>query len=307
MGDTNELVCTEMKRDATEDSSHAVLDESSHAVLDESSHAVLDESSVAVLDESSHAVLDESSHAVLDGSSLQPVGGQSDSKLDDAEVSELSARFVDSLGLPLQHTAPDASATRQLDSEVDSKSDVVDPEVEKAAKKEFNDGMEVISRFAEDVVKTWFARMYKRDLKELFPDGLIGHVATIRMMPSKEMLDERRLTKRASVPKDEESRGDAEVSVDASGWELKLVVVDENHRENLMRWRNEEPGVLQQMQGLLKTAWGYIQYALESYGLPNPELFSEKVIPSPWGTLYVLGAPEGSPQIGVSIVRCEAK
>lgn len=235
---------------------------------------------------------------LINGSLLRPCGDQPDSKLDDSEVSELSARFIDSLDLlPTPKQATAASA-------LESKSSVVDPATEDAEKKKFNEGMEVISRFAEDVVKTWFAQMYNCDLKELFPDGLVGHVGSIRMMPTKEMLEERR--KRPSVvPKDEESRGD-DSAVDTSGWELKLVVVDANHRENLMRWREEEPGVLQQMQGLLKTAWGYIQYALESYGLPNPELFVEKVIPSPWGTLYVLGAPDASPQIGVSIVRCEA-
>jgi copper chaperone CopZ len=247
----------------------------------------------------------------VDGSLLQPVGEQLDSVLDDSEVSELSARFVDSLGLPLKQETPAAAL----------ESKVADPLIDDATKQKFNEGMEVISRFAEDVVKTWFAQMYKHrgvedsvfsgDLKELFPDGLIGHTGSIKMMPGPEALEARRLAKRVSVNKDEESRGDDAVSdalraslVDTSGWELKLCVVDANHRELLARWRDEEPAVLQQMQGLLKMAWGYIQYALEAYDLPTPELFREKVIPSPWGTLYVLGAPDDAVQIGVSITQC---
>lgn len=230
----------------------------------------------------------------IDGSLLQPVSEQLDSVLDDSEVSELSARFVDSLGLPLKQETPDSAL----------ESKVADPVVDDAAKQEFNKSMEMISRFAEDVVKTWFAQMYKRDLKELFPDGLIGHTGSLKMMPGPEVLEARRLAKRASVNKDEESRGDDITLVDTSGWELKLAVVDANHRELLARWKNEEPVVLQQMEGLLKMAWGYIQYALESYELPNPELFREKIIPSPWGTLYVLGAPDDAPQIGVSITQC---
>ena len=259
---------------------------------------------------SASAVIEEPPVAILDGSSLQPIGEQPDSKLDDSEVSELSARFVSSLNLlPLpSQVTPDSA----LESKVDPADDpMVDPVVEEAERKKFNEGMEVISRFAEDVVKTWFAQMYKRDLKELFPDGLLGHIGSIKMMPSVEMLEARKQMcqqiRESESRLEEESRGDDEAkSVDTSGWELKLVVVDENHRENLMRWREEEPAVLHHMQGLLKTAWGYIQYALESYALPNPELFVEKVIPSPWGTLYVLGAPADSPQIGVRISRCEA-
>jgi hypothetical protein len=223
---------------------------------------------------------------LLDGAGLQPVGGNADSKLDDSDVSELSARFADSLGLPADRRTPESTLEGKTDDQ---------------AKKEFNDAMEVISRFAEDVVKTWFARMYNRELKELFPDGLIGHTASIRMMPGEDLLRER---KRARVARDEETRGDDTADAqDALGWELKLAVVGPDHRVNLDEWKRNEPAVLGQMQGLLKTAWGYIQYALESYNLPTPELFKNSVIPSPWGTLYVLGAPEESPQIGVSIER----
>lgn len=236
----------------------------------------------------------ESVH-VIDCSAMRPVDAHEDSKLDDSEVSELSSRFVDSLAL-----LPDVKSSPKQETPVQAL-ELKDPAVVLAEKKKFNESMEVISRFAEDVVKTWFAGMYTKDLKELFPDGLIGHVGSIRMTPSEELLNQRK--KVMTSPEEETRDGNPADPEDALGWELKLKVVDENYRVNLEEWKKREPAVLGQMQGLLKMAWGYIQYALESYDLPHQELFVGKIIPSPWGTLYVLGALPGAPHIGVSIER----
>jgi len=236
---------------------------------------------------------------VIDCSAMAPVNVYPSRELDADEISELSSRFADALSLvsPQSETVVEHAPEHASEPKIEAS----DPEVVAAERKRFNEGMEVISRIAEDVVKTWFAQMYNKPVLELFPDGLIGHVGSIRMTPTEELLSERRKARR---PPDEETRdGDPEDPEDALGWELKLQVVGPEHRINLLEWRNREPAVLAQMQGLLKTAWGYIQYALESYGLPNPELFKDKVIPSPWGTLYVLGAPDTASQIGISIER----
>jgi hypothetical protein len=167
--------------------------------------------------------------------------------------------------------------------------------------KKFNEAMTTISAYAEDVVKTWFAQIYNRPLKDVFPDGLTNAIGTIAMLPSDDMIRERR---RARVGHDEEVRdGDNVHDDDSAGWELKLAIVDSEHRTNLDEWKLKDPVVLQHMQGLLKMAWGFINYAIESYDLPDKHLFVNKIFPSPWGTLYIPDAPETVPQIGVMITR----
>lgn len=244
---------------------------------------------------------DELTEVVVEGANLLPAFLEPESKLDDDPLSELSQKFVDSLGLPIgnptsaNENAPEKNAEAEKTPEPAAASND-GPTVEEA--REFNEAMTMISAFAEDVVKTWFARIYDRQLADVFPDGLTNNVATITMMPDDDMIRTRR---RARLGRDEEVRDDNMHEDDSAGWELKLAVVEGDHRTNLDEWKIKGPVVLHHMQGLLKMAWGYINYALESYELPDKHLFLNKVVPSPWGTLYILGAPEGTPQIGVEI------
>lgn len=235
---------------------------------------------------------------VINGSDLDKVGGDPESHLDDDPVSELSQRFVDSLNLPIGDPEL-VRANAQVDNNPPStEHEHIEPTPEEA--KQFNEAMRTISAFAEDVVKTWFAQIYDRPVKDVFPDGLTGNIGSVRMLPGEEVVRTRR---RARVGHDEEVRDDDMHEDDSAGWELQLAVVDSNHRTNIDEWKLKEPVVLQHMQGLLKMAWGYINYAIESYDLPDKHLFINTVIPSPWGTLYVEGAPDGVPQLGVTITK----
>jgi hypothetical protein len=77
---------------------------------------------------------------------------------------------------------------------------------------------------------------------------------------------------------------------------------------NLDELRTKSPEILEPMQTLLKMAYGYLQYALEAYELPDPgNLIKKNVIPSPWGSIYLLGAPSDLPQIGVIAERISIK
>lgn len=224
---------------------------------------------------------------VIDCSRMQPL--PVNSIADESVIDELSERFA---------TPQDSHPAHE-----EEPSAALSEELSKAEAEKFNEVMEIISRFAEDVVKTWLAKMYNRDLTEVFPDGLSGHTASIRMIPGPELIATRRAM--ISSPEEETRDGnpDAELEEFKRGWELKLAVVDSNYRVNLNDWRKREPDVLRLMGDLLSKARSYVAYALEAYELPNPELFANTIIPSQFGTLYVLGAPLDSPQIGVLVER----
>ncbi len=239
-----------------------------------------------------------SDSVLINGADLAPVGGEPESVLDDDPLSELSQRFVDALDLPMSNPEL-VRANAQCDEQAAPAPEPCADDVKK-----FNESMVMISAYAEDVVKTWFAQIYNRPLTDAFPDGLTGNVGSVTMLPSEDMIRARR---RARVGHDEEVRDDDTHEDDSAGWELRLAVVDGNHRTNLDEWKLKEPVVLQHMQGLLKMAWGYIHYAIESYDLPDKELFVNQVYPSPWGTLYIPGAPDTVPQIGVTLTRIHAK
>lgn len=243
--------------------------------------------------ESSH---DTQAETIIHGSDLTVIGGEPESVLDDDPVSELSKRFVDLLDMPAIEP-PLVRENAQHGSELEQETN---PSPEELTN--FNDAMTTISAFAEDVVKTWFAQIYDRPLSDVFPDGLTNNIGSVTILPDENMIRTRR---RARIGHDEEVRDDDMHEDDSAGWELKLSVVDNTHRTNLDEWKMKEPVVLQHMQGLLKMAWGYINYAIESYGLPDKHLFVSNIYPSPWGTLYIHGAPETVPQIGVTITRIQ--
>lgn len=240
--------------------------------------------------------LSPSDSVLINGADLTPVGGEPESVLDDDPLSELSQKFVDALDLPMNNPEL-VRANAQCDEQA-----VPEPCAEDV--KKFNESMVMISAYAEDVVKTWFSQIYNRALYDVFPDGLTGNIGSVTMLPSEDMIRARR---RARVGHDEEVRDGDIHEDDSAGWELRLAVVDGDHRTNLDEWKLKEPVVLQHMQGLLKMAWGYIHYAIESYDLPDKELFVNQVYPSPWGTLYVHGAPDTVPQIGITLTRIHAK
>lgn len=234
---------------------------------------------------------------VIDCSGMQPL--PVNSVVDDAVIEELSSRFAN-----VQTSDPATSNVTLVNDTSDPVASAsLSEELSKAEAAKFNEVMEVISRFAEDVVKTWLAKMYNRDLKEVFPDGLSGHTASIRMIPGPDLIAERRAA--LGSPEEETREGNPDDGLEEfkRGWELKLAVVDSNYRINLNDWRKREPDVLRLMGDLLSKARSYVAYALEAYELPNPELFANTIIPSQFGTLYVLGAPHDSPQIGVLVER----
>lgn len=247
----------------------------------------------------------ESSDVLINGADLAPVGGEPESALDDDPVSELSQKFVDMLDLPM--TKPEL-VRENAQSGIEP-----EPEMTPEDIKKFNDAMEEISAYAEDVVKTWFAQIYDRPLSDVFPDGLTNNVGSVTMLPNEDMIRDRRRTR---VGHDEEVRDDDMHEDDTSGWELKLCVVDSKHRTNLDEWKLKDPLVLRQMLGLLNKAWGYIHYAIECYDLPNKDLFIDydddgklvsKFRYSPWGTLYIPEAPETVPQIGIALTKIQPK
>lgn len=245
------------------------------------------------------------SDVLINGEDLAPVGGAPESALDDDPVSELSQRFVDMLDLQM----PNPELVRenaQVNPATDQDSEMTPEEI-----KNFNESMIMISAYAEDVVKTWFAQIYNRPVNDVFSDGLTNSIGSITMLPGEDMIRRRR---QARIGHDEEVRDDDVHEDDTYGWKLRLTVVDSDHRINLDEWKLKDPMLLRQMLSLLNYAWGYIHYAIESYDLPNKDLFigyddmGNRISMfkySPWGTIYIPEAPETIPQIGIMLTKIQ--
>lgn len=128
--------------------------------------------------------------------------------------------------------------------------------------------------FAGDIVKKWIlALMGKRKIKDVFPDGWLNQVSTIRM------------TSGGPIQK---------------CYELHLEVVPSTYR---LVPPADVPTqqVGQQIAYLLTMVRTYLQFASQRYDkVKENEWLYTGLVPSPHGTVYSVGLPDG-PHIGVVI------
>jgi hypothetical protein len=212
----------------------------------------------------------EPADVVISGESFSGLDQNETRELEDDEVSSLAQKLVDDLGLSPEMRL----ATEMVEQDASAGNDEL-----------FKEAIANMAAFAEDPVKLWFVDIYGKKVEDVFPDGLTGSVGEVNMRPGKS---------------EEDTRGDQ------GGWKLRLIKVPADHRTNIGELKIKEPALLQQIQGLLKAAWGYIHFALDYYDLPKQEMFINKIYPSPWGTLYLPWAEPGTPQLGVEMIQVPA-
>ena len=148
-----------------------------------------------------------------------------------------------------------------------------------ATSEEIDKAVAVAAGLAGDVIKRWYADVVKKDVSDIFPDGLKGFVGSIKV--------EKNGSKTASANR---------------GWIMSLDVVSPTYRLDMSQFI-DAPQAMAQIATLLQAARLYLQYAAKLYDLPNEsEWLTCGLTPTPYGTMYLGGCPlKTTPRLGVVV------
>ena len=138
-----------------------------------------------------------------------------------------------------------------------------------ATDEEVVQGLQTAAGFAECIVKQLYSKALHKSLEELFGDEQCDRIGAVRFEPI-------------------EGSG-------VAGFTLKLDLVDKTYRVDVKQFK-EQTHVLNEMVRLIGACETYWQFCKKTYNLPNISLWR-----SDFGTVYVAGAPDTLPHIGIKI------
>lgn len=142
-------------------------------------------------------------------------------------------------------------------------------EEKNATEEQVVQGLQTAAGFAENVVKTLFAKSLHKSIEELFGDEMTDHIGGIKLDPKP--------------------------GADVCGYALKLDIVPSTYRVDVAQFKNK-PYIYDEMIRLITACETYFQYCKKTYNLPDISLWR-----SNHGTLYIYGAPETIPHIGIRV------
>lgn len=145
----------------------------------------------------------------------------------------------------------------------------VDVSDELATDEQIVQGLQTAAGFAENVVKRLYAISLHKSITELFGDEMTDHIGGIKLDPKQ--------------------------GSGACGYSLKLDIVPSSYKVDMFQFK-KMPYVYDEMVRLLSAAEYYFQYCKKTYNLPDISLWR-----SYNGTLYICGAPDTIPHIGIKV------